>query len=582
MLRYLKTTLLVTLGLLFGAQQSSALSGSSYTSEIWGNCSVETYIDDQVGDAQVLLSAPFGNSQFVPSGAYFVMGSIVTEAQISTSVLAFCLNIPSSDIISLLQNGANGSFASDPYIGFAFQLSAPNNYLSAGWHEYKVGTGTLIDTTPPTVTSVNSSTTDGTYKVGDVVIIQVNFSEAVTVTNTPQLVLETGTTDRAINLASGSGTSTLRFSYTVQSGDTSADLDYISTSGLVLNGGTIRDAAGNNATLTLPSPGAANSLGNNRALVIDGVVPRVTSVNSSTANGTYKIGDVLSIQVNFSEAVTVTGTPQLTLETGATDRAINYASGSGTSTLTFNYTVQSGDTSADLDYVSTSGLALNAGTIRDATGNNATLTLPSPGAANSLGSNNALVIDGVAPTVFYVTSSNADGAYKVLDVISIQVNFNEPVTVTGTQPLLALETGNYDRVVNYVSGSGTSVLTFSYMVFAGAELSADLDYLGTSALMPNGGCDIDAANARQRKFARGQQEHRHRWCPPDYKQCHGAPCRNLWSWPELGLHSQPVRGHERNRFPIYFVVAGRESMPSNVCVWKWQLGAGLQVYGSIR
>jgi len=44
--------------------------------------------------------------------------------------------------------------------------------------------------------------------------------------------------------------------------------------------------------------------------------------------------------VTFSEAVTVTGTPQLTLETGATDRVVNYVSGSGTNTLTFNYTVQ--------------------------------------------------------------------------------------------------------------------------------------------------------------------------------------------------------------------------------------------------
>ena len=34
------------------------------------------------------------------------------------------------------------------------------------------------------------------------------------------------------------------------------------------------------------------------------------------------------------------GTPQLTLETGTTDRVVNYASGNGTSTLTFSYTVQ--------------------------------------------------------------------------------------------------------------------------------------------------------------------------------------------------------------------------------------------------
>ena len=45
-----------------------------------------------------------------------------------------------------------------------------------------------------------------------------------------------------------------------------------------------------------------------------------------------------------------------------------YASGSGTSTLTFNYTVASGQNSADLDYAPTSALALNGGTIQDVAG----------------------------------------------------------------------------------------------------------------------------------------------------------------------------------------------------------------------
>ena len=80
---------------------------------------------------------------------------------------------------------------------------------------------------------------------------------------------------------------------------------------------------------------------------------------------------------------------------------INYTGGTGSSTLTFTYTVQAGDVSADLDYISTTALTLNGSTIRDAAGNNAILTLATPGAANSLGNNKALVIDGVAPTVIF-------------------------------------------------------------------------------------------------------------------------------------------------------------------------------------
>lgn len=129
--------------------------------------------------------------------------------------------------------------------------------------------------------------------------------------------------------------------------------------------------------------------------------PTVTSITSSTANGSYNAGDVISIQVTFSASVTVNtggGVPTLTLETGSTDRTVNYVSGSGSTTLTFNYTVQAGDTSADLDYTSTTALALNGGTITATSGGAAAvLTLPTPGAANSLGANKALVIDTTAP-----------------------------------------------------------------------------------------------------------------------------------------------------------------------------------------
>ena len=107
-------------------------------------------------------------------------------------------------------------------------------------------------------------------------------------------------------------------------------------------GGTIKDGAGNDATLTLAAPGAANSLGFNKNLVVDGVAPTVTSVSSTTADGTYKLGNVITVTVLFSENVTVTGTPQITLETGTTDRVVNFTSVIGGNTLTFDYTVQAG------------------------------------------------------------------------------------------------------------------------------------------------------------------------------------------------------------------------------------------------
>ncbi len=133
----------------------------------------------------------------------------------------------------------------------------------------------------------------------------------------------------------------------------------------------------------------------------------VTSVASSTANGNYMAGDLIEIEVNFSQAVNVTGTPQLTLETGTTDQTADYASGDGTTTLTFNYTVQAGDVSADLDYVDANSLTLNGGSI---IGNslNAILDLPAPGATNSLGDNAAIIVDTSSPVDPVVTTPTGD------------------------------------------------------------------------------------------------------------------------------------------------------------------------------
>jgi hypothetical protein len=97
--------------------------------------------------------------------------------------------------------------------------------------------------------------------------------------------------------------------------------------------------------------------------IIDTVGPDVTTVRSSTANGTYIVGETVNIQVNLDEATIVSGgTPRLKLNTSPTARYANYVSGSGTSTLTFSYTIQAGDTSADLNYFDTASLELNGAT----------------------------------------------------------------------------------------------------------------------------------------------------------------------------------------------------------------------------
>ena len=138
---------------------------------------------------------------------------------------------------------------------------------------------------------------------------------------------------------------------------------------------------------SLPYCSSNNSSGETAA-----VTTSISNITSSTADGTYNAEQAISIQVVFSTTVTVTGIPQLNLETGCSDTTLNYSSGSGTDTLSFIYTVQAGDQNSDLDYLSTSSLTLNGGTIIDGLKKPVSLTLPSPGATHSLAANKTLNI----------------------------------------------------------------------------------------------------------------------------------------------------------------------------------------------
>jgi hypothetical protein len=145
------------------------------------------------------------------------------------------------------------------------------------------------------------------------------------------------------------------------------------------------------------SVGQVTTNGNNVDLSYT-FVPGVSSVTSSTASGTYGAGSKISIQVIFTGTVTVTGAPQLALNSEGTAK---YSSGSGSTTLTFTYTVGANDSSTRLDYASTGALTLNGGTIQYAGSNNASLTLAAPGATGSLGADANITIGAPAPAAFF-------------------------------------------------------------------------------------------------------------------------------------------------------------------------------------
>lgn len=129
------------------------------------------------------------------------------------------------------------------------------------------------------------------------------------------------------------------------------------------------------------------------AITVDSTAPTITNISSTKANGSYKVGEVIDVNLTFSEPVTSNGNVTVTLETGATDRTCTFTV-SNSSTGSCNYTVQTGDTSSDLTVNNVSG------TIKDAVLN----TLSNFTPTTNLAANKEIVIDTASPIISLVAS----------------------------------------------------------------------------------------------------------------------------------------------------------------------------------
>jgi cytoskeletal protein RodZ len=121
---------------------------------------------------------------------------------------------------------------------------------------------------PAAVTKVTSPILFGNFKSG-VIPIMVFYDRPITVSGSPQLILSTGSPATTAASYKYSFGNFLLFQYHIAPGNHSSDLDYSSSSALILDGGQIKDAYGNGASLTLPQPGSPNSLSGYSNIVID-------------------------------------------------------------------------------------------------------------------------------------------------------------------------------------------------------------------------------------------------------------------------------------------------------------------------
>ena len=315
---------------------------------------------------------------------------------------------------------------------------------------FTVNSATQITATAPAgsagTVDITVTTTGGTSATG--AGDQFTYVAAPTVTSLATTSgPSAGGTSVVITGTGFTGASAVVFGSTSATGFTVNSATQITATAPAGSAGTV------DVTVTTPGGTSATSAADQFTYVAP---PTITSISSTKGNGSYNATVLVPITVTFSAAVTVTGVPTLALNSGG---SASFASGSGTATLTFNYTVGATDNATLLDCSSTTALALAGGTINATTGGTAaTLTLPTPGGANSLGANKAIVIDTTPPTIVSINRLTPTGQTTASNIVIFRVTYSEPVTVPGASnfSVVAVNGSNIVGTVTSVTGSGNT------------------------------------------------------------------------------------------------------------------------------
>ena len=165
---------------------------------------------------------------------------------------------------------------------------------------------------------------------------------------------------------------------------------------------------------TTPNPVADFTTGSGDVPAVDNRTPSVKGAPVfAGAAEAYAIGDRIAVEVEFTQAVSVTTTssarPEVAVEVGANTRKARYASGSGSARLRFEYAVVAGDADSDGIAIPANALAAPAGSAIRAGSRAVQL------GHDAVGADAARTVDGVRPTA---TAAAADG-------LTVEVTWSE-------------------------------------------------------------------------------------------------------------------------------------------------------------
>ena len=328
---------------------------------------------------------------------------------------------------------------------------------------------------PPPATTVTSAeiTNDagenGTWDVGETVTAEVTFSAAVTVQGAPTLGVTLDGTRREAAYASGSETTTLRFSYPVTADDAGATQARLVANGFDTTTGIIGDNLGQLAVLDFEVEGEETT-----PLQAEFQAAPASHDGETAISMRIALDGALSTSwegVRHSLAVTngtLTATHRIDGRSDLWGITVEPASDEDV-TVRLNASADCGDPKKTMCTADERRLEETVET-----------TVPGPAPVTTV------------TRVSVVTDPGDNGTWDFGETVTAEVIFSAPVTVASA-PTLGVSLGGVRREAAYATGSGTATVRFSYPVTA-ADAGASEARLIANGFNTTDGTISDAQN----------------------------------------------------------------------------------------
>jgi hypothetical protein len=311
--------------------------------------------------------------------------------------------------------------------------------------------------------------------------VAVTFADRVYVTGTPQLMINVGDTQRAAGFIDNDNQVAF-FDYTVVTGDLDTDGISIDANSLVLNGGTINDSDGNAVSLTHAAVSADSQH------LVSAPAVNITRVElnprrDDDQDDTHGKGDTVEVNVWFDGRVDVTGTPQVMINVGGTQRAAVFDEHDHTVAI-FTHTVVVGDEDTDGISIDANSVQLNGGTINDKSGGAVTLTHAAVAADSS--HKVSAPRASISSVSFEITGEFGQPLEPVQTTatlgnrIRVSATFSEPVSLLTGTPTMSLNVGGTQRTATLRFLRSAHEHTVTVAIFDYVVVVGDVDSDGVS------------------------------------------------------------------------------------------------------